>query len=88
MPKKSFLLYYDLEEQTAGFTNKQLGKLLRALFAYEKRGEIVEFDDPFVKTAFGFVSVQLREAKAKYAEQSAKNAANGAKGGRPPKTAE
>lgn len=73
--KNSFVLYYDLEEQTQFFTDEQLGKLLRAVFAYEIRGEQPDIDDPLVKAAFGFVAVQLREGKRKYAERCEKNKA-------------
>ena len=85
MPKKSFLVYYDLEEQTKTFTDEQLGKLLRAMFAYEKRGEIMQCDDPYVTMAFNFVCVQLREGKEKYENRCAVNRENGKNGGRPPK---
>lgn len=73
--KNSFVIYYDLEEQTQDFSNEQLGKLLRAAFAYEKRDELVDIDDPVVKAAFSFVRVQLREGKHKYEERCEKNKA-------------
>lgn len=88
MAKKSFIVYYDLEEQTAELTDEQLGQLFRAMFAFEKRGEILSLDDPCVNMAFRFVSVQLREGKAKYAEKCEKNRQNGSKGGRPSKQSE
>lgn len=88
MAKKSFVVYYDLERQTETFTDAQLGKLLRAMFALEIRGEVCPIDDPYVEMAFRFVSVQLREDKAKYQDQCEKNRQNGAKGGRPPKQSE
>ena len=88
MAKKSFLVYYDLEEQTADLTDTQLGQLFRAMFAFEKRGEKLNLDDPSVNMAFRFVSVQLREGKRKYDERCEKNRQNGVKGGRPPKQSE
>lgn len=88
MAKKSFVVYYDLEKQTELFTDAQLGKLFRAMFAFEIRGEVSKIDDPYVEMAFRFVSVQLREDKVKYQDQCEKNRQNGAKGGRPPKQPE
>ncbi len=86
MPKKAFVVYYDLEEQTADFTDAQLGQLMRAVFAYEKRGELVNLSDPVIETAFRFLRVQLRENSEKYERRCEANRENEAKGGRPPKT--
>lgn len=82
--KKSFLVYFDLEDQTENFTDEQMGTLFRAMLAFARRGEIIEISDSNVKTAFSFVMVQIREDQMKYEKKCKQNAENGAKGGRPP----
>lgn len=81
--KKSFLVYFDLEDQIEGFTNEQVGSLFRAMLAFARRGEEVPLPDNAVKTAFRFVKVSIREDQAKYEKKCRQNAENGAKGGRP-----
>ena len=83
--KKSFVLYYDLEQHAQLLSDEQLGRLLRAVFAYEIRGEIPEFNDDLLSLSFSFIKVQLDIDKAKYKERCEKNTENGKKGGRPPK---
>lgn len=85
MGSKSFLVYFDLEDQTKDFSDAQIGLLLRAMFAYARRGEIMEINDPFVATAFRFVMVQLREDQERYERRCAANRENGQHGGRPKK---
>jgi hypothetical protein len=83
MAKNSFVIYYDLEEQTVDFTDAQLGQLLRAIFALEKRGDSPAISDPVVRTAYKFLSTQLSLNKDRYEARCEVNAKNGAKGGRP-----
>lgn len=84
--KKSFVLYYDLEQHVQLLSNEQLGRLLRAVFAYEIRGEIPVFNDDLLSLCFSFIKVQLDIDKEKYRERCEKNTENGKKGGRPPKS--
>ena len=81
--RKSFLVYFDLEDQIEGFTDAQIGLLFRAMIAFARRGEEVNIEDSEVKTAFRFVKVSIREDQAKYEAKCLQNARNGAKGGRP-----
>lgn len=83
--KKSFVLYYDLEQHVQLLSDEQLGRLLRAVFAYEIRGEITEFNDPMLSLCFSFIKVQLDIDNEKYRERCEKNTENGKNGGRPPK---
>lgn len=83
MSKKSFLVYFDLEDQIEGFADEQIGVLFRAMLAYARRGEEITIQDNEVKTAFRFVKVSIREDQAKYEKKCRQNAENGAKGGRP-----
>ena len=84
--KKSFVLYYDLEQHVQLLSDEQLGRLLRAVFAYEIRGEIPNFNDDLLSLCFSFIKVQLDIDKEKYRERCEKNTENGKKGGRPPKS--
>jgi len=84
--KNSFVIYHDLEEQTSLLSDEQLGRLLRAIFAYEKRGECPDFaDDGMLLICFQFVRTTLDVNRRRYEEKCAKNAENGKKGGRPKK---
>ena len=84
MTIKDGFIYYDLEDQTSILTDEQLGRLLRAMFAYEKRGQEPDFKkEPILSTCFNFVKVILDVNTRKYVERCKKNAENGKKGGRP-----
>ena len=41
----SFTISYDFEEMTKELNNEQLGRLLRGIFAFEKRHENIDFSD-------------------------------------------
>ncbi len=81
--KNSFLIYYELEEQTAEFSDAQLGQLLRAIFEFEKRDVVPAISDVAVKTAFRFVAAYLERNKAKYSDVRIKRQEAGKKGGAP-----
>lgn len=83
--KKGFVVYFDIEAQTAEFSDEQVGQLFRAMLAFASRGEVAEIEDPLVKIAFSFVRVQIREDREKYEKKCLQNQENGSKGGRPPK---
>lgn len=84
--KNSFVLYYELEQQTELLTNAQLGRLLRGVFGYEIRGEVPNFeDDKMLLMCFQFVKTTLDINFEKYNERCEMNRLNGRKGGRPPK---
>ena len=63
--KDSFLLYYEWEEYFEGLTDRQLGELLRAVFAYEKRGERYGGTDREVSMALRFVQGTLDRNREK-----------------------
>lgn len=84
--KNSFVMYYEWEESFSDLTNAQLGELLRAIFAYEKRGESYSGNDPSVKMAMGFIKGALDRGKERYQNVCERNRANGKKGGRPLKS--
>lgn len=78
--QKAFLVYHDLEDQTAEFSNAEVGELFRAMMAYARRGEeTTDFSSDVVKGAYLFVKVQLRENAAKYEERCKQNKENALK---------
>ena len=64
--KNSFIIYYDFEDQTSDFTDQQVGSLVRAVLAYEKRGELPERAEPAVRMAFLFLKPGLDSNREKY----------------------
>lgn len=57
--KNSFLIYYDFEEQTAALTDAQVGRLMRMILAYERRGEVPTEGEPELIMAFRFLKPSL-----------------------------
>ena len=75
--KRSFVLHYDLEEQTELLSDAQLGRLMRAVFGYEIRGEFPEFeDDKMLLMSFQFVKTALDINRQKYEERCEQNRHN------------
>jgi hypothetical protein len=85
MGRSSFILYHEYEEHLQSLSDAELGLLLRAIFSYEK-----ERLEPCLKgavgMAFSFIRFDLDTNRDKYEKKCAVNRANGAKGGRPPKS--
>jgi uncharacterized phage protein (TIGR02220 family) len=78
-----FLVYKDWETLFDSLdSNEEAGELIKALFAFAKRGEIAEFSGA-LKMAFIIMSRQLDKDGIKWEQKCEKNAINGAKGGRP-----
>lgn len=77
MAKHEFLLHYELESVFDGFSDEQAGRLIKAVFDYEKRKELPEFGDPLLQMMFDTVIKQKSDENAKaYAlrcEQQRKN---------------
>ena len=78
MPKHDFLLSYELEAVFDSFTDEQAGRLIKAVFDYEKRKELPEFGDPLLQMMFDTVIKQKSDENAKAyilrCEQQRKNA--------------
>lgn len=78
MPKHDFLLSYELEAVFDSFTDEQAGRLIKAVFDYEKRKELPEFGDPLLQMMFDTVIKQKSDDNAKAyilrCEQQRKNA--------------
>lgn len=78
--KNSFLLYYDFEDQTASLTDQQVGRLIRTMLAYERRGELLEDQEPAVTMAFRFLKPSLDSNRVKYEKVCERNRRNRHKG--------
>ena len=64
--KNSFIVYYDFEEQTATLSDQQVGRLIRVMLDYEKRGVLPDGEDTLVGMAFWFLKVGLDLNDEKY----------------------
>lgn len=83
-----FLVYKDWETLFDSLdSNEEAGELIKALFAFAKRGEIAEFSGA-LKMAFIFMSQQLERDGQKWEETCEARSEAGRKGGRPPKAKE
>ena len=83
-----FLVYKDWETLFDTLdSNEEAGELIKALFAFAKRGEIAEFSGA-LKMAFIFMSQQLDRDGHKWEETCLSRSEAGKKGGRPPKAKE
>jgi hypothetical protein len=83
MVKGSFIMYTSFYEPLKMLSEKQLGKLLKAIFEYQINGNIQVDSD--IQMAFAFIKNQMDIDEGKYQEKVRKNAENGRRGGRPPK---
>ena len=81
--KKAFLMYYEYEEQLKDLTDEELGKLVRAMFKFEKLGFEDENLTPLASMAFGFIKRNLIRDRENYDKRSETSKINGKKGGRP-----
>ena len=74
--KHSFVVYYDWESLFDSLdTNEEAGQLIKALFAFAKRGEEKEFTGA-LKMAFAYMSKQIAKDREKWDETCEKNAEN------------
>lgn len=83
MAKDSFIIYKSFYEPIKSLSDKQLGRLFRALFDYQIEGSTqVDVD---LQMAFAFFKNQMDIDESKYQKVVERNKQNGSKGGRPPK---
>ena len=78
--KVAFLVYYDWETLFDTLnSNEEAGELIKALFAFAKRGEIAEFTGA-LKMAFVFMSQQIERDAEKWEEIRVSRSRAGKKG--------
>ena len=80
--RKTFILYSNYAEKFADLTDEQMGKLFKAILAYQN-DESVEFTDPLLKLAWRVVSLDLKANDEKYEAICQRRSEAGKKGGRP-----
>jgi uncharacterized phage protein (TIGR02220 family) len=83
--KRSFIMYTDYEELFNLLPREEAGDLIRAVFAYEKRGEIPGNLGSVSNAVFIMIRQDLDENRIRYENRCEANRANGSKGGRPRK---
>ena len=81
--RESFILYTSFYEPIKTLSEKQLGKLFKAIFNYQIDCNTQVDSD--IQMAFAFIKNQFDIDERKYQEKIRKNAENGKRGGRPPK---
>ena len=64
--KKSFVLYHDLDEVFSFLTDEEAGQLIKAVFAFELRGEITEFSDRMMQSSYKRITGDLIRNREKY----------------------
>jgi len=79
--KNSFIIHTSFYEPVKSLSDKQLGRIFRALFDYQLGNEVQVEDD--IKMAFLFFKNQIDIDEQKYKNKVETNKQNGAKGGAP-----
>lgn len=82
MSQKSFILHKDSLSILDQLTDDQAGKLFKAIYSYQKTGEILDIDQ-LIKIAINPFLNQFERDKEKYTNIVERNKNNGSKGGRP-----
>lgn len=81
--RDSFLLYKSFYAPISGLSDKQMGRLFRAIFLYQIDGSTQV--DADIQMAFSFFKNQMDIDGGKYQKVVERNKRNGSKGGRPSK---
>ena len=81
MGKESFIIYSSFYKPISILSDKQLGRLFRAIFSYQL-GEVVNVEDD-IRMAFEFFKNQFEIDESKYQAKIVEDAENGRKGGNP-----
>lgn len=79
MGKDSFLIYSSFYAPVSKLSDKQLGRLFRAIFKYHIDGVVTIEED--IEMAFAFFKNQFEIDKSKYQSKVERNRENGRKGG-------
>lgn len=80
MDNKSFILYASTERQVRMLTDEEAGKLLKAVFAYNRSGEIPSLD-PLPMIVFSMIQDYMDENSEKWEQAKEKRVAAGRAGG-------
>lgn len=78
-------LYTRYLQTLAPFSDAERGRIMTAMLTYSTTGEVPKFEEN-ERFIWPTIQAQIDRDISAYQEKCAKNRANGAKGGRPPKT--
>lgn len=81
MAKDTFIVYTSFYKPISMLSDKQLGRLFRAIFKYHL-GEVVDVEDD-IRMAFEFFKNQFEIDESKYQAKIKRDVENGRKGGNP-----
>lgn len=81
MGKEAFLIYTSFYKPISILSDKQLGRLFRAIFRYQL-GEVVDVEED-IRMAFEFFKNQFEIDESKYQSKIKRDVENGHKGGNP-----
>ena len=70
--KKSFVLFYDLDESIKMLTDEEAGALLKAVYDYEIRQKKASFEDRMLQSTFLRIADSLDRNRIKYEESRVK----------------
>ena len=84
--KDTFILRSNYEELFQELSCAQAGEVIKAVFAYANQRDVPAFTDAQSRIVFKCIQKDIAYDLEKYQKTCAKWAANGRKGGRPPKT--
>lgn len=85
MPEIPYVCLYSRYLQTlAPFTDEERGRIMTAMLTYSTTGEMPEYEGN-ERYIWPTIQAQIDRDASVYQEKCAKNRANGARGGRPPK---
>lgn len=80
---RSFILYTDCKQQVSMLSDRDAGRLFKALFDFAESGLEPDFSDAGdLSMCFSFISAQIRRDKEKYDDICEKRAEAGSKGGK------
>ena len=72
--KNSFVMYYDWEDIFTTISPEQCQRVMKAIFAFTKRGEVADFsDNPMLGLLYGQIEGTIRRDTEKYEERCRKN---------------
>ena len=83
--RDSFILYTSYASKMDKLNDEQFGKVMRAVFDYQRTGEEPVFDDLLLDVCFSFIKEDLDANNEKYENVCKQRSEAGKKGGRPRK---
>lgn len=83
MKRDNFILYASYEDKFKMLEDSEQGKLIMALFSFNKGEDVSKTLSPVTRMAYSFITNQMKLDSAKYLQKCVQNQTNGRLGGRP-----